>query len=79
MALLCFCSTNFTTRVIYYIFQEILRESQIALLQLHYKRVQNETLLKTELNDMLNLYPNNFFALSVFASIEVNIKLIICC
>ncbi|OAD57651.1 hypothetical protein WN48_01626 [Eufriesea mexicana] len=50
--------------------QEILRESQIVLLQLHYNRVQNESLLKTELNDMLNLYPNNFFALSVFASIE---------
>lgn len=50
--------------------QEILQESQIALLQLHCKQIQNESLLKIKLDDMLNLYSNNFFALSVFACIE---------
>ncbi|KAG9435449.1 protein NRDE2 isoform X1 [Apis mellifera carnica] len=49
---------------------EILQESQIALLQLHCKQIQNESLLKIKLDDMLNLYSNNFFALSVFACIE---------
>ncbi|CAL7937139.1 unnamed protein product [Xylocopa violacea] len=50
--------------------QEILQESQIALLQLHCKRIQNENLLRTELDDMIKLYPNNFFALSIMACIE---------
>lgn len=60
----------------YYILQEILQESQIALLQLHCKQIQNESLLKIKLDDMLNLYPNNFFALSVFACIEVSIMML---
>lgn len=59
--------------LIYYTLQEILQESQIALLQLYCKQIQNENFLKIKLDDMLNLYPNNFFALSVFACIEVSI------
>lgn len=59
--------------LIYCILQEILQESQIALLQLYCKQIQNESFLKMKLDDMLNLYPNNFFALSVFACIEVSI------
>ncbi|XP_068970972.1 nuclear exosome regulator NRDE2 [Bombus flavifrons] len=55
--------------------QEILRESQIALLQLHYKRIQHKNLLKSEVDDMIKLYPNNFFALSVFACIESELPL----
>ncbi|XP_076760470.1 nuclear exosome regulator NRDE2 [Xylocopa sonorina] len=50
--------------------QEILKESQLALLQLHCKRIENENLLRTELDDMIKLYPNNFFALSIMACIE---------
>ncbi|XP_017796520.1 PREDICTED: LOW QUALITY PROTEIN: protein NRDE2 homolog [Habropoda laboriosa] len=50
--------------------QEMLRESQIALLQLHCKWTQEESIFKIELDDMLNLYPNNFFALSILACIE---------
>ncbi|CAK9825779.1 Nuclear exosome regulator NRDE2 [Anthophora retusa] len=50
--------------------QEMLRESQIALLQLHCKWTQEENLFKVELDDMLNSYPNNFFALSTLACIE---------
>ncbi|XP_026667820.1 protein NRDE2 homolog [Ceratina calcarata] len=50
--------------------QEILQESQLALTQLHFKLIRNESLLKTGLDDMLNLYPNNFYALSVLACIE---------
>ncbi|KAK1117880.1 hypothetical protein K0M31_015550 [Melipona bicolor] len=55
--------------------QELLRESQIALLQLHNKLIQHENSLKSELNDMLDLYPNNFFALSTFACIESELPL----
>ncbi|KAF3419965.1 hypothetical protein E2986_02922 [Frieseomelitta varia] len=55
--------------------QELLRESQIALLQLHDKLIQHENSLKSELNDMLDLYPNNFFALSTFACIESEVPL----
>ncbi|KOX69727.1 hypothetical protein WN51_05011 [Melipona quadrifasciata] len=54
---------------------ELLRESQIALLQLHNKLIQHENSLKSELNDMLDLYPNNFFALSTFACIESELPL----
>lgn len=59
----------------YCTFQEILHESEIALLQLHCTRSQEENILKTELHDMLNLYPNNFFALSILAWNEVNITI----
>ncbi|CAD1469461.1 unnamed protein product, partial [Heterotrigona itama] len=55
--------------------QELLRESQIALLQLHDKLIQHENFFKSELNDMLDLYPNNFFALSAFACIESELPL----
>lgn len=52
--------------------QEILYESQIAILQLHYERTQSmQTVLKETLSKTLNTYPNNFYALSVFAGIEV--------
>ena len=50
--------------------QEILYESEIALLQLHCKQTRETSILKRVLDDMLNLYPNNFFALSVFACIQ---------
>lgn len=53
----------------YYI-QEMLYESQIAILQLHCKQIKEENILKRELNEMLDLYPNNFFALSTWACIE---------
>ncbi|XP_018052187.1 PREDICTED: protein NRDE2 homolog [Atta colombica] len=51
--------------------QEILYESQIAILQLHYERTQSmQAVLKETLSKTLNTYPNNFYALSVFAGIE---------
>ncbi|KAL6444572.1 hypothetical protein ACFW04_002002 [Cataglyphis niger] len=51
--------------------QEMLYESQIAILQLYYERTQMlETVLKETLSEVLNIYPNNFYALSVFAGIE---------
>lgn len=50
--------------------QEILYESQIALLQLHSERTQELSMLKNTVNDMLNSYPDNFYALSVFACME---------
>ncbi|XP_053972963.1 nuclear exosome regulator NRDE2 [Hylaeus volcanicus] len=50
--------------------QEMLYESQIALLQLHCKQTQEINILKNVLNDMLKLYPNNLFALSILACIE---------
>ncbi|XP_076642185.1 nuclear exosome regulator NRDE2 [Halictus rubicundus] len=52
--------------------QEMLYESEIAVLQLHYKRTQEVNILKSILNEMLNLYPNNFFALSTLACFESN-------
>lgn len=52
----------------------MLYESQIAILQLHYERFQTlEAMLKETLSRALNIYPNNFYALSVFASIEVKV------
>ncbi|XP_077277716.1 uncharacterized protein LOC143905922 [Temnothorax americanus] len=51
--------------------QEMLYESQIAILQLHHERTQSmQTVLKGTLSKILNRYPNNFYALSVFAGIE---------
>ncbi|XP_011172062.2 nuclear exosome regulator NRDE2 [Solenopsis invicta] len=51
--------------------QEMLYESQIAILQLHYERTQSmQNVLKEILSRTLNIYPNNFYALSVFAGIE---------
>ncbi|XP_077279154.1 uncharacterized protein LOC143906774 [Temnothorax americanus] len=51
--------------------QEMLYESQIAILQLHQERTQSmQTVLKGVLSKTLNRYPNNFYALSVFAGIE---------
>ncbi|XP_029177339.1 protein NRDE2 homolog [Nylanderia fulva] len=51
--------------------QEMLYESQIAILQLHYERTKTlESVLKETLSRALNIYPNNFYALSVFAVIE---------
>ncbi|XP_018351980.1 PREDICTED: protein NRDE2 homolog isoform X1 [Trachymyrmex septentrionalis] len=51
--------------------QEMLYESQIAILQLHYERTQSmQAVLKETLSKTLNIYPNNFYALSVFAGIE---------
>nr|XP_033323573.1 nuclear exosome regulator NRDE2 isoform X1 [Megalopta genalis] len=52
--------------------QEILYESQIAILQLHYRRFREVNILKSILNEMLNIYPNNFSALSMLACIESN-------
>ncbi|XP_076276586.1 nuclear exosome regulator NRDE2 isoform X2 [Lasioglossum baleicum] len=52
--------------------KEILYESEIAILQLHYKRTQEVNILKSTLNEMLNLYPNNFSALSILACFESN-------
>jgi len=50
----------------------MLYESQIAILQLHHERTQNmQAMLKETLSRTLNIYPNNFYALSVFAGIEV--------
>lgn len=50
----------------------MLYESQIAILQLHYERTRTlEAVLKETLSRALNIYPNNFYALSVFAVIEV--------
>lgn len=58
--------------IIFKLLQEMLYESQIAILQLHYERTQMlETVLKETLSEVLNIYPNNFYALSVFAGIEV--------
>lgn len=52
----------------------MLYESQIAILQLHYERTQTlEAVLKETLSRALKIYPNNFYALSVFASIEVKV------
>ncbi|XP_011862923.1 PREDICTED: protein NRDE2 homolog [Vollenhovia emeryi] len=51
--------------------QEMLCESQIAILQLHQERTRSmQTALKETLSRTLNIYPNNFYALSVFAGIE---------
>ncbi|KAL6265282.1 hypothetical protein P5V15_002062 [Pogonomyrmex californicus] len=51
--------------------QEMLYESQIAILQLHYKRTESmQVMLKESLSKVLSIYPNNFYALSVFAEIE---------
>jgi len=50
----------------------MLYESQIAILQLHHERTQSvQAVLKETLSKTLNIYPNNFYALSVFAGIEV--------
>lgn len=50
----------------------MLYESQIAILQLHHERTQSmQTVLKETLSRTLNIYPHNFYALSVFAGIEV--------
>lgn len=50
----------------------MLYESQIAILQLHYEKTKTlQTALKRTLSKALSIYPNNFYALSVFASIEV--------
>jgi len=50
----------------------MLYESQIAILQLHHERTQSmQAVLKETLSRTLNIYPNNFYALSVFAGIEV--------
>lgn len=47
-------------------------ESQIAILQLHHERTQSmQGVLKETLSRTLNIYPNNFYALSVFADVEV--------
>lgn len=56
----------------------MLYESQIAILQLHYEHTKNlQNVLKETLSRTLSTYPNNFYALSVFAGIEVkNNKLI---
>ncbi|XP_029034111.1 nuclear exosome regulator NRDE2 [Osmia bicornis bicornis] len=54
----------------YHYIQELLYESLIALLQLQCKQTKEENILKEKLNDMLNLYPNNCFALSTWACIE---------
>lgn len=52
----------------------MLYESKIAILQLHYERTQTlEVILKETLSRTLNIYPNNFYALSVFASTEVKV------
>ncbi|XP_014471485.1 PREDICTED: protein NRDE2 homolog [Dinoponera quadriceps] len=51
--------------------QEMLYESQIAILQLHYERKHSlQNALKETLSGALSIYPNNFYALSVFAVIE---------
>ncbi|KAG7198202.1 hypothetical protein KM043_005611 [Ampulex compressa] len=50
--------------------QEILYESQLAILELHHEHTQDTYNLKNTLTNMLNVYPNNFYALSVLASIE---------
>lgn len=51
--------------------QEMLYESQIAILQLHYEKTKtSQTALKETLSKALNIYPNNFYALSVFVNIE---------
>jgi hypothetical protein len=50
----------------------MLYESQIAILQLHYERTQKlQDVLKETLSATLGLYPSNFYALSIFAIIEV--------
>ncbi|XP_032673473.1 nuclear exosome regulator NRDE2 [Odontomachus brunneus] len=51
--------------------QEMLYESQIAILQLHYERKHSlQNTLKETLSRSLSTYPDNFYALSVFAIIE---------
>lgn len=51
--------------------QEMLYESELTILQLYYDNFPdvNNNLNET-LNDMLNLYPDNFYALSIYASKE---------
>lgn len=50
----------------------MLYESQIAILQLNYERTQNlQSVLKETLSIALNIYPDNFYTLSVFATMEV--------
>lgn len=56
----------------------MLYESQIAILQLHYERTRNlQDVLKETLHTALSIYPDNFYALSVFAIMEVKSKVII--
>ncbi|EFN76434.1 UPF0614 protein C14orf102-like protein [Harpegnathos saltator] len=51
--------------------QEMLYESQIAILQLHYEQKHSlQNTLKETLSRTLSVYPDNFYALSVFAIIE---------
>lgn len=58
----------------------MLYESQIAILQLHHERTQSmQIVLKETLSRTLNIYPNNFYALSVFAGIEVKSIILILC
>lgn len=50
----------------------MLYESQIAILQLHCERKHNlQSMLKETLSETLKTYPDNFYALSVFAIVEV--------
>lgn len=52
----------------------MLYESQIAILQLYYERKHGlQSTLKETLSRALSIYPDNFYALSVFAIIEVKI------
>ncbi|EZA46762.1 hypothetical protein DMN91_004145 [Ooceraea biroi] len=51
--------------------QEMLYESQVAILQLHYERTEDlRDTLKETLSRALNAYPDNFYILSVFAGMQ---------
>jgi len=50
----------------------MLYESQVAILQLHCERTENLYITLREILDRaLNIYPNNFYILSVFAGMQV--------
>jgi hypothetical protein len=50
----------------------MLYESQVAILQLHCERTENLHIALREILDRaLNIYPNNFYILSVFADMQV--------
>lgn len=61
--------------LIFIFFQEIFYESQVSLFQLICQRKELKIcFLEKYLNEALNKYPDNFYLLSVFASIEVKLK-----
>lgn len=54
----------------------MLYESELVILQLHYENFPDlDNNLNKTLYDMLELYPDNFYALSIYAHKQVGLKM----